>query len=62
MCPSGENHLPQLSQPAEKIKHMGDKSPKSNQKKSSQKLSKTSSADQKKRQAVAAKQAAGKKK
>jgi hypothetical protein len=58
----GENQMPQLSQPVEKIKHMGDKSPKSNQKKSSQKQSKSSSADQKKKQAVAAKQAAGKKK
>jgi hypothetical protein len=54
--------MPQLSKPVEKIKHMGDKSPKSNQKKSSQKQSKTSSADQKKKQAVAAKQVAGKKK
>jgi hypothetical protein len=44
------------------LKHMGDKSPKSNQKKSSQKHAKTSSANQKKSQAVAAKQAAGKKK
>lgn len=43
------------------IKIMGDKSPKSNQKKSTQKLAKAHSADQKKKQAVAAKQAAGKK-
>lgn len=41
---------------------MGDKSPKANQKKSSQKQVKVSGADQKKKQAVAAKQTAGKKK
>jgi hypothetical protein len=41
---------------------MGDKSPKSNQKKSSQKQAKASNADQIKRQASAAKQAAGNKK
>ncbi len=52
----------QLSQPAEINKTMGDKSPKSNQKKTSQKQVKTSSANQKKKQAVAAKQAVGKKK
>lgn len=45
-----------------KIEAMGDKSPKSNQKKSSQKLAKASSADLKKKQAVAAKLASGKKK
>lgn len=54
--------MPQASQPAEKEKIMGDKSPKSNQKKSTQKQSKVNSADQKKKQAVVAKQAAGKKK
>ena len=37
---------------------MGDKSPKSNQKKSTQKQSKLDSADQKKKQAAAAKQVA----
>jgi hypothetical protein len=58
----GENDMPQVSQPAEKIKVMGDKSPKSNLKKSSQKQSKASSADQKKKQAIAARQAAGNKK
>jgi len=42
------------------IKVMGDKSPKSNQKKSSQKQSKANSADQKKQQAIADKKAAGK--
>ena len=41
---------------------MGDKSPKANQKKSTQKQAQIRSADQKKKQAVAAKQAAPKKK
>ena len=45
-----------------KIKVMGDKSPKSNQKKSSQKQAVASSAAQKNKAAVASKQAAGKKK
>jgi len=40
---------------------MGDRSPKANQKKSSQKQAKVTSADQKQKQAVAAKQAAVKK-
>ena len=40
---------------------MGDKSPKSNQKKSSQKQSKANSADQIKKQAIADKSAAAKK-
>jgi hypothetical protein len=40
-------------------KTMGDRSPKANQKKSSQKQSKANSANQKKGQAIAAKQAAG---
>jgi len=44
----------------EKVIPMGDKSPKANQKKNSQKQSKTNNADKKKQQAVAAKQAAGK--
>ena len=48
--------------PQQKDKIMGDKSPKSNQKKSTQKQSKVSSADQKKKSAAAAKSAAGKKK
>ena len=43
------------------IKAMGDKSPKSNLKKSTQKQAKANSAEQKKQQAVAAKQVAGKK-
>jgi hypothetical protein len=41
---------------------MGDKSPKANQKKSSQNQAKASSADQKKKQAIFDKQSAGKKK
>ena len=41
---------------------MGDRSPKSNQKKASQNNVKANSADQKKKEAIAAKQAAGKKK
>jgi hypothetical protein len=41
---------------------MGDRSPKSAQKQASQKKAKSDSADQKKRQDVAAKQVAGKKK
>lgn len=40
---------------------MGDRSPKDNQKKSSQKQAKANSADQKKKQALAAKQAVKKK-
>ncbi len=48
--------------PQNKIKVMGDKSPKANQKKSGQKETKTSSANAKKSAAVAAKSAAGKKK
>ena len=43
-----------------KLNIMGDKSPKSNQKKSSQKQAMADSADRKKREAIAAKQAAGK--
>jgi hypothetical protein len=39
---------------------MGDRSPKSNQKKSSQKQAKANSAEERKKQAIAAKQAAGK--
>ena len=41
---------------------MGDRSPKSNQKKSNQKQAKANSADQMKKQAIADKQAPGKKK
>jgi hypothetical protein len=56
----GETAMPQVSQPAEEIKIMGDRSPKSNQKKSTQKQSKADSVEQKKKQAVAAKSAAAK--
>ena len=60
--PFGEtNHAAGESIP-QKNKIMGDKSPKSNQKKSTQKQSKVSSADLKKKQAVAAKSAASSKK
>jgi hypothetical protein len=53
----GETTIPQANQIAEEsTKHMGDKSPKSNQKKSAQKQVKASSADQQKKQAMAAKQ------
>jgi len=41
---------------------MGDRSPKANQKKTNQNQTKANSADQKKKQAVADKQSAGKKK
>jgi hypothetical protein len=53
--------MPQVNQPRKKIKIMGDRSPKSNQKKSSQKQARASRAEQEKKSAVAAKQAAGKK-
>jgi len=43
------------------INIMGDKSPKSNQKKSAQKQAKANQAEQVKKQSIAAKQAAGKK-
>ncbi|HEY0257585.1 MAG TPA: hypothetical protein VGC39_09095 [Candidatus Methylacidiphilales bacterium] len=42
-----------------KSKIMGDKSPKATQKKSAQKQSKSNVSDQKKKQAIASKQAAG---
>jgi hypothetical protein len=58
----GENIMPQAGQLVEGIKVMGDKSPKANQKKSSQQQAKTNSADQKKKADAAAKSAAGKKK
>ena len=48
--------------PQKKTKHMGDKSPKANQKKTTQKKVQVSSADQKKKLALAAKSAAPKKK
>src|SRR4051812_48256834 len=59
---SVHTNVPECRQLRQKDKHMGDRSPKSNQKKSNQKQTKSSSADQKKKQAVAAKQSAGKKK
>jgi hypothetical protein len=58
----GETNIPQVSQPAEKTNLMGDKSPKANQKKSSQKQSQANSANEQKKKALFAKQAAGKKK
>jgi hypothetical protein len=61
MGPFGETDMPQVNEPAEESQNMGDKSPKSNQKKFSQKQAMAISADQKKKQAVADKQAAGKK-
>ena len=54
--------MPPASQPVERKKVMGDKSPKANQKKTGQKDAKTSSANQKKSAAVAAKSAPAKKK
>ncbi|MDZ4742768.1 MAG: hypothetical protein SGI98_05030 [Verrucomicrobiota bacterium] len=55
-------NIPHSGQPHTKVKYMGDKSPKSNQKKSTQKQAKSSTSNQKKAQAVATKQAAGKSK
>jgi hypothetical protein len=54
--------MPQVSQRKKESNIMGDRSPKSNQKKSTQKQSKAHSADQKKKQAVFAKQSANSKK
>ena len=51
----------QGSQRIEYINIMGDRSPKSNQKKSNQKQSKADSAAQSKQKAIAAKQSANKK-
>jgi hypothetical protein len=62
LFPSEKPIMPQVNQPRRKNKIMGDKSPKSNQKKSTQKQSKVSSADLKKKQAVASKSAASTKK
>ncbi len=59
--PFGETNMPQVSQLKKEKKIMGDKSPKSNQKKSNQKQSKANSAKQQKKQAVASKSAAKKK-
>jgi hypothetical protein len=57
----GETTMPKGHQTIEPSKIMGDKSPKSTQKKSTQKQVKVASVAQKKKQATAAKQAAGKK-
>lgn len=60
--PCGEtNHAAGRSTCRTSFKIMGDKSPKSNQKKSTQKQSKASASDQKKKLAVTAKQSASKK-
>ena len=53
--------MPQVINPRKKIKIMGDRSPKSNQKKTNQKQAQANSADQKKKAAEAAKSAALKK-
>jgi hypothetical protein len=52
----------QVNRGKQKVKIMGDKSPKANSKKSGQKNSKASSVAAKKKAAVVSKQAAGKKK
>ena len=62
MVPAGKQRFRRQVNSEKKVKHMGDKSPKSNQKKSSQKQSKANSAEQQKKQAVATKQANTKKK
>ena len=54
--------MPKVSQPAEENKTMGDKSPKANQKKSSQKQAQQTSADKQRQQALDAKASAAKKK
>jgi hypothetical protein len=54
--------MPQEDQPsAERQNHMGDKSPKSNQKKSNQKSAKNNAANDKKKKAANDKKTAGKK-
>jgi hypothetical protein len=62
--PSPSEKIPCRRQfnPHKKIKVMGDKSPKANQKKSGQKNVKATSANQKKSAAIAAKSSAAKKK
>jgi hypothetical protein len=59
--PSGKLRFRRRVNSVKERKIMGDKSPKSNQKKSTQKQSKASSADQKKKSAAAAKSAVKKK-
>ena len=61
MSPAEKQRFWRRVNSAKKVMFMGDKSPKSNQKKATQKQSKASSADQKKKDAVAAKQAFTKK-
>ena len=53
--------MPQVNQPLKEINIMGDRSPKSNQKKTNQKQAQANSASQKKKAAEAAKSAALKK-
>jgi hypothetical protein len=52
--------MPRGESTPNQINIMGDKSPKANQKKNNQKSAVANSANQKKNQAIAAKQAAGK--
>jgi hypothetical protein len=53
----GETNIPERkSKSGRRTKHMGDRSPKANQKKNTQKQNKADAADQKKQQAVAARQ------
>jgi len=59
--PFGETDMPQVINPLKKTKIMGDRSPKSNQKKTNQKQAQADSANQKKKAAEAAKSAALKK-
>ena len=60
VLPSGKLSYRRRVNPLKKIKTMGDKSPKTNQKKSDQKQSRINRADQKKQQAVAARSVAAK--
>jgi hypothetical protein len=66
MFPSEQPVRPQVSKPIDTVRKktndMGDKSPKSIGKQASQKQTKATGALQKKQQAIAAKQVAGKKK
>jgi hypothetical protein len=54
---SGETFIPPIQPTFKTTNHMGDRSPKDNQKKTGQKQAKASSADQKKKAQVAAKAA-----
>jgi hypothetical protein len=60
--PSAKLLMPQVRKPSTKGKIMCDKSPKAVNKHSTQKQTKTNNAQEKRKQAVAAKQSAGKKK